>query len=109
VPTGGQLRIFDAQRPTSGGPPTLKLLGAIDLPEAFFVTVTTVNGRLLAVTSDFTNNAFHVVDVTTPAAPKLLSSTSNASEDGQTAAILSRDNIVFISSASSISGARLAI
>lgn len=109
VPTGGQLRIYDAQLPAPGVPPTLKLLGAINLPEAFFVTVTTVNGRLLAVTSDFTGNAFHVVDVSNPTAPKLLSSTSNASEDGQAAAILSRDNIVFISSASSLSGARLAV
>ena len=109
VPTGGQLRIYDAQLPPSGAPPALKLLGALNLPEAFYVTVTTVNGRLLAVTSDFTNNAFHVVDVTDPTAPKLLSSTSNASEDGQAAAILSKDNIVFISSAASLSGARLAV
>lgn len=109
VPTGGQLRIYNAQPTTPGVPPTLALLGAINLPEAFFVTVTTVNGRLLAVTSDFTGNAFHVVDVTNPAAPTLLSSTSNASEDGQAAAIVSKDNIVFISSAAGISGARLAV
>jgi len=106
VPSDFQLRIFDVHTPTA---PVAR--GVISLPGAFQATVTVVNGRRLAVVVDLGNNAFYVVDVSNPAAPSLVSSTSNANDDGAPAAILSQDNIIYISSAADTSPAlaRLAI